>query len=186
MGRAIDRDRLDDLVPERFELLERLGAGAFGVVYRAFDDKHQTTVALKTLHQLEPRHLYHFKREFRSLAGISHPNLVDLYELVADDEIWFFTMSHIDGVDFRTAMRQGRLEDRVTESANSIDPEDETLIPTATPEASPDLAPTVDPASDSDRDATAQAATLDGLGDDGNADADGGSAGLDTNSSDDE
>lgn len=102
-------DDLQILLPDRFDLEERLGSGASGVVFRAFDAKHQTCVALKTLHALEAERVYRFKREFRSLADISHPNLVDLYELIADDDVWFFTMSYVEGRDFRTALRDGPL-----------------------------------------------------------------------------
>src|SRR6185503_13896427 len=57
-------------------------------------------VALKQLREASGRDLYRFKKEFRALADIVHPNLVALHELHASDGEWFFTMELIEGVSF--------------------------------------------------------------------------------------
>jgi serine/threonine protein kinase len=83
---------------DRFELIRRLGEGGFGTVYEAFDRQRSTRVALKLLRQAEGTPLYRFKREFRALADISHPNLVALDELLTDGWHWFFTMELVRGM----------------------------------------------------------------------------------------
>src|SRR5687767_10492930 len=71
-----------------------------GVVYLAFDRERETQVALKTLRQFDPAALYRLKREFRSLADVSHPNLATLFELMSEQDLWFLTMEYIDGPSF--------------------------------------------------------------------------------------
>ena len=83
---------------DRFELIRLLGEGGFGIVYEAFDRKRSARVALKLLREPEGASLYRFKREFRALADISHPNLVVLDELLTDGWHWFFTMELVRGV----------------------------------------------------------------------------------------
>src|SRR5580704_19640200 len=90
---------------ERFEIIRRIGEGGMGVVFEAHDRMRDARVALKTLPELKPQSLSRFKHEFRSLVNISHPNLVTLYELFAEQNTWFFTMEFIEGQDFLGALR---------------------------------------------------------------------------------
>jgi tetratricopeptide (TPR) repeat protein len=93
---------------ERFTLVRRLGAGSVGVVYEALDRERPGRVALKTLHHLDADGIYYLKREFRALADVVHPNLIQLHELHSVDERWFFTMELVEGVDFLAHVRDGR------------------------------------------------------------------------------
>ncbi|MGM0555280.1 MAG: serine/threonine-protein kinase PknK [Myxococcota bacterium] len=107
--------KAEELLSDRFEILERLGSGGFGVVYKARDRELGSLVALKTLHETNPKNLFRFKREFRALADLTHPNLVTLYELISEGQLWYFTMELVDGEDFLSWMhdfiRQDSVED---------------------------------------------------------------------------
>jgi serine/threonine protein kinase len=70
-------------------------------VYLALDHETGEHVALKKLFKLDQRSVARFKREFRALADIHHPNLVKLYHLNRGSEAWFLTMEYVAGKDFR-------------------------------------------------------------------------------------
>ena len=83
---------------QRFRILETLGKGGMGVIYRVRDEVMQRDVALKTLRRVSPEDLYRLKEEFRALSGLAHPNLVELHELFVEDDQAFFTMEVVEGV----------------------------------------------------------------------------------------
>jgi eukaryotic-like serine/threonine-protein kinase len=92
----------------RFERVRVIGAGASGTVYEAIDRFGGDRVALKVLRNPTPEGLYRFKKEFRVLRGIEHPNLVRLRELGIDHGEWFFTMDLVPGADFNVFVTGGR------------------------------------------------------------------------------
>lgn len=101
-----DANRLGD-----YELIRKLGQGGMGIVYEARHTKTNNRVALKTLpaggdgQQVNADKLYRFRKEFRRLSEINHPNLVGMQSLEVEGDRWFFTMDLIDGEDFLSYVR---------------------------------------------------------------------------------
>ncbi len=108
-------ERLND---GRFELLETLGEGGMGVVYRALDRERGVQVAIKRLRGATPDGVLRFKTEFRALRDIRHPNLVELGELFESDGEWAFTMELVRGASLLAHVRGGSEPD-----PQSTDPE---------------------------------------------------------------
>lgn len=77
---------------DRYQVLETLGAGSFGVVYRVLDRRWGQELALKTIRSPSPEFRQWLKAEYRSLRDIVHPNLVRLHDLYVDGARCFFTM----------------------------------------------------------------------------------------------
>src|SRR5271170_335461 len=93
---------------DRYRVVRRIGEGAMGVVYEAFDRERGQTLALKTLPRFDPAALFRFKQEFRTLADVHHVNLVRLHELVAtDSDRVFFSMELVRGVEFLAYLHTG-------------------------------------------------------------------------------
>jgi len=66
----------------RYEIVEVLGGGGMGVVYRAFDPMIKREVAVKTIRAfLEPKALELFQRESGELASISHHDIVEIFDI---------------------------------------------------------------------------------------------------------
>ena len=97
----------DFIGTDRFKIRRRLGSGGMGVVYEAHDRETDKVLALKALTRTEGADIFRFKREFRALADVSHPNLVSLYEFMSDGRFWFFTMELVRGVTFIEYVRPG-------------------------------------------------------------------------------
>lgn len=69
-------------IADRYEIKEMLGQGGMGVVYRALDVKTKTDIAMKTMRDAsDPTAVEMFEKEWALLAGLSHPNIVDIRDV---------------------------------------------------------------------------------------------------------
>jgi TolB-like protein/Tfp pilus assembly protein PilF/predicted Ser/Thr protein kinase len=100
-------------VASRYEIIEELGRGGMGVVYKAEDTKLNRTVALKFL----PSALTHvldikerFMREAQAAAALDHPNICTVYEFDESEETTFISMAYIEGQSLRTRIESGPME----------------------------------------------------------------------------
>ncbi len=103
----------DYLLHGRFLLLEEIGQGGFGQVWKAYDERDLAVVAVKVLHGQHTGDLSRRERFFRGarqMAQLAHRNVVRVIERECEDgEYLFFVMEYLGGGDFRCAVREGRL-----------------------------------------------------------------------------
>jgi hypothetical protein len=88
-------------VGDRYHIVRELGRGGMGIVYLGRDLRRDMDVAIKFRGITHHDATLWLKREFRSVASLRHPNLVELYELVAHEQSCYFTMEYLPGVDPR-------------------------------------------------------------------------------------
>jgi len=94
----LDWNQLGLPASERYSVERELGRGGMGVVYLGHDHARDMPIALKVRANGSNETAQWIKREFRVVAALRHPNLVELYELVAARNACFFTMEFIDGM----------------------------------------------------------------------------------------
>jgi len=100
-------------ISSRYTIIEELGRGGMGVVYKAEDTKLKRTVALKFL----PAELTHipevkarFMREAQAAAALDHPNICTVHEFDESDERTFLSMAYIEGRSLKERIESGPLE----------------------------------------------------------------------------
>jgi serine/threonine-protein kinase len=100
----------------RYELVEEIGRGGMGVVYRARDTRLERIVALKRLPESlreHPRAVELFEREARAAARLNHPNIVTLFDAGEENGSYFITMELLEGMPLNDILeRRGRLSPR--------------------------------------------------------------------------
>lgn len=98
-----------ELVMERFRVLERVGSGGMGTVYRAFDERLQRQVAVKEIAADDARRVV---REAQAAARLNHPGIVTLYELGSDEGRALLVSELVEGATLAELVRSGDLCDR--------------------------------------------------------------------------
>ena len=91
----------------RYVLLEEIGSGSFGTVYKAFDSELGRTVALKVPHRgslTDAR----FLREARSAAALRHPGIVAVYDAGRADSVWYLVSELVAGQTLAQRLQKGR------------------------------------------------------------------------------
>ena len=99
----------------QFEILECLGRGGMGVVYKARQKSLNRLVAIKVLapeREHDARFAERFAREAELLAKLSHPHIVTIHDFGQADGLFYIVMEFVDGVNLRDLLREGKIEPR--------------------------------------------------------------------------
>jgi serine/threonine-protein kinase len=92
-----------------YEILSPLGAGGMGEVYRARDTRLERNVAVKVLPEsliADPEALARFEREARSIAALSHPNILAIHDFGREDQTVYAVMELLEGETLREKLAQ--------------------------------------------------------------------------------
>ncbi|HSS79767.1 MAG TPA: protein kinase [Gaiellaceae bacterium] len=104
---------MGELIADRYELAELVGTGGMSSVYRAHDRLLERDVALKVLHEqftADTDYVERFRREARSVAQLSHPNIVTVIDRGEQDGRQFIVFEYIDGENLKSLVeREGAL-----------------------------------------------------------------------------
>ena len=111
---------INKILANRYEILEKIGTGGMGNVFKAHDRKLDRIVAIKVLkleYNEDNNFIRKFKRESLAAASISHPNIVSIYDVgtekVEDKEVHYIVMEYIDGKTLKDLINdEGRLSEK--------------------------------------------------------------------------
>jgi serine/threonine protein kinase len=108
LGSAV-QIRKGSVVGGRYEILEPLGKGGMGMVYKAHDRELDETVALKLLRQdiaADPEMQKRFRAEVKLARKVRHRNVCGIHEFGADGNLRYIAMEYIEGVDMRHVLNR--------------------------------------------------------------------------------
>jgi serine/threonine-protein kinase len=99
----------------RYRLLAELGRGAMGVVYRAEDPMLSRTVAIKTINMVaDPAERAEYEKRFyqeaKAAGGLSHPNVVTIYDIGHAGDVVYMAMEYVEGTELRDLLNRGRID----------------------------------------------------------------------------
>lgn len=96
-------------VADRYEIMEKIGAGGMSDVYKARDHILGRFVAIKVLKQEfseDINFVTKFRTEAQSAAGLEHPNIVNIYDVGSEEGMHYIVMEYVEGVTLKTYIRK--------------------------------------------------------------------------------
>lgn len=104
---------MGSFIADRYEILEKIGAGGMSDVYKAKDQVLGRFVAVKILKQEfteDVNFVTKFHTEAQSAAGLQHPNIVNIYDVGSEDHMHFIVMEYVEGITLKTYIeKKGQL-----------------------------------------------------------------------------
>ncbi|MCL1996025.1 MAG: Stk1 family PASTA domain-containing Ser/Thr kinase [Defluviitaleaceae bacterium] len=98
----------NQVIADRYEIVEKLGVGGMAIVYMAKDlklDRHVTFKVLKEEHLTDEFVFSKFNTEARAAASLSHQNIVSVYDVGVEDNIHYIVMEYIDGITLKELIK---------------------------------------------------------------------------------
>jgi len=92
----------------RYKIISRIGDGGMAVVYKAQDLILDRYCAIKILRQqfsMDDAFIRRFRREAEAVASLSHPNIVNIYDIGEEEDLYYIVMEYIDGTTLKTYIK---------------------------------------------------------------------------------
>jgi serine/threonine-protein kinase len=90
-----------------YRIVDKIGEGGMGVVYRAHDERLDRDVAIKVLHEAvaqDADRLARFEREAKAVAKLSHPNILEIWDFGREDGVTYAVTELLDGQNLRQSI----------------------------------------------------------------------------------
>lgn len=105
---------INKVLNDRYKIVELIGRGGMAVVYKAIDLKLNREVAVKVLREEyteNEQFIKKFDRESQAAAGLSHPNIVSVFDVGVQDKIYYIIMEYVDGITLKQYLnKKGTLD----------------------------------------------------------------------------
>jgi len=102
------------MISERYEIIDKVGSGGMADVYKAKCHRLNRFVAIKILKQeysSDAKFVTKFRGEAQSVAGLSHPNIVNVYDVGDDDGLHYIVMELVEGITLKKFIeKKGKLD----------------------------------------------------------------------------